>query len=191
MPPLRATIRRFDDWLSRVEGVAPFTDDPGVILRLQNGRAKWEIPLPERKIAVGSELLVLHLWNERLPPLPPGGADLPWALHTQRLMIHSFRAVARYLRNKPSFSSIQAVGGIIAHIKLEGADGGRALLEHLGFTIFAYHRPLGSFGEFWENFYTWCLMWAYNPESMRHRSLAHLQRAEFWMTKAKFLAHYS
>src|ERR1700690_3323842 len=34
---LRLIIRRFDNWLSQVEGVEPFTDDPQCILRIQIG----------------------------------------------------------------------------------------------------------------------------------------------------------
>ena len=186
----RLLIRRFDDWLSHVEGVEPFTDDPQVILRLQDGRAAWDIPLPEGKIAIGSDVLVLHLWNERIPPIPPQGPDLGWAHHIQRWMLHSFGAVAGHMRQNSNLLDLRAVGGVIAQINLEGSDGGRALLEHLGFTVFPYHRPAGAFGEFWENFYTWWLMWAYNPASLRHRNLFGLQRNEFWMTKEKFLDRF-
>ena len=187
---LRSVICRFDDWLSQVEGVEPFTDDPQVIMRIQNGRAAWNIPLPEGRIPIDSKVLVLHLWNERIPPIPPQGADLGWARQTQRLIVTSFRAVAQHIGANPQFQNVEAVGGVSAQIKLEGADGGRALLEHLGFTIFPYHRPAGAFGEFWENFYTWWLMWTFNPASVRHRSLLGLQRNEFWTTKEKFLDQF-
>jgi hypothetical protein len=191
MNALRFIIRRFDDWLSHIEGVEPFTDDPGVILRLQNGRADWDTPLPEGKISKGSSVLFLHLWNERIPSIPTQGPDLGWARHTERMAIHSFKAVARHVEETPALLRTHAIGGIIAQIQLEGSNGGRIMLERLGFTIFPYHRPAGAFGEFWENFYTWWLMWTYNPASMRHRQLWELQRAEFWMTREKFLGLYA
>lgn len=187
---LRLLIRRFDDWLSQIEGIEPFTDDPQVILRLQKGRAAWEIPLPESKVSIGSKVLVLHLWNERIPPIPPQGPDLGWARHTQQSMLHSFRAVAGHMRQDSNLADIQAVGGVIAQINLKGSDGGRALLDQLGFSLFPYHRPAGAFGEFWENFYTWWLMWAYNPASLHHHKLFNLQRSEFWMRKDKFLDRF-
>ena len=187
---LRLIIRRFDDWLSHVEGVEPFTDDPQVILRLQNGRADWNILLPEGKISLGSNVLFLHLWNERIPSIPPQGPDLGWARHTQRLMVNSFKAIAQHIQETLTLQSTQAIGGIIAQINVEGSDGGRAMLEHLGFTIFPYHRPAGAFGEFWENFYTWWLMWTFNPASLQYHKLWGLHRAEFWMTKEKFLELY-
>jgi hypothetical protein len=187
---LRLIIRSFDDWLSHVEGVEPFTDDPQVILRLQNGRADWNILLPEGKISLGSNVLFLHLWNERIPSIPPQGPDLGWARHTQRLMVNSFKAIAQHIQETLTLQSTQAIGGIIAQINVEGSDGGRAMLEHLGFTIFPYHRPAGAFGEFWENFYTWWLMWTFNPASLQYHKLWGLHRAEFWMTKEKFLELY-
>lgn len=187
---LRVLIRRFDDWLSRVEDVKPFTDDSQAILRIQSGRADWNIPLPEGGIPINSDVLFLHLWNERIPVIPPQGPDLNWARHIQHLMLYSFKAVALHMQATPAFHNVRAVGGIIAQINFEGADGGRALLEHLGFTIFPYHRPAGAFGEFWENFYTWWLMWTYNPASVKRRALFSLQRNEFWMTKEKFLQKF-
>ena len=101
-------------------------------------------------------------------------------------MIHSLRLVARHIQSTPALRDVQAVGGITAHVTLIGADGGKAMLEHLGFAVFPYYRPLGEFGEFWENFYTWLLMWTFNPTSVRHRQMWNLQRTEFWMGTKEF-----
>ena len=183
-------IRRFDGWLSHVEGVEPFTDDPRVILRLQQGRLAWDVPLPGGTIHRTSSVLFVHLWNERMPPVSPAGPDMGWAIRTQRFLVYSFRAVATHLVSTPRLHAVKAVGGTIAQIKLRGPDGGRALLEHLGFTIFPYHRPAGAFGEFWENFYTWWLMWAFNPPSAARHRLLRLERNEFWMTPERFRAEF-
>jgi hypothetical protein len=143
---LRTAIRRFDDWLSRVEGVFPFTDEPSVILRLQEGRLAWEVPLPDCPMPAGSPALFVHLWNERIPPIAAHGADLEWAIQFQRRLVHSFQAIALHMQRTAHMNDVQAVGGILTHIHLGTADGGRLLLEHLGFTIFPYHRPAGAFG---------------------------------------------
>ncbi len=186
----RKLIRRFDDWLSQLEGIRLISDDPQLIMRIQVGRASWTIPLPERTIQKGSPLLFAHLWNERMPLIPAQGPDLSWALETKRRMIYSFEAIAGIISRTSSMQNIQGVGGVLAHINLTGADGGRIMLEHLGFTIYPYHRPLGAFGEFWENFFTWGLMWAYNPASLQRRSLLRLQRSEFWMAREPFLQRF-
>jgi len=190
MDLLRTIIRRFDSWLSGREGVESFTNDPRVIMRLQIGRVRHEIYLPDRTIPVGTKVLMLHAWNERMPRIPTKGPDLAYGLELQRRTIDSLKAVAQHIYNTLPIQDIQAVGGVTAHITLKEIDGGRAMLEHLGFTVMPYFRPLGAFGEFWENFYTWWLMWTYNPASVKHRSLWHLQRTEFWMTKEKFVEKY-
>jgi hypothetical protein len=187
---LRATICRFDDWLSRVEGVEPFTDDPQCILRLQTGILSHNISLPGCKISAGAKVLLLHVWNERMPPIPFQGPDFAYGSRLHRLTIVSLKLVAQHILSTPSLQEIRAVGGVTAHISLAGTDGGKALLERLGFTVLPYHRSLGAFGEFWENFYTWWLMWTYNPASTQHRKLWDLQRTEFWMTKGEFLKRY-
>ncbi len=190
MNPVRLLIRSFDDWLSRVEGVEPFTDDPEVILRLQQGRIGWDVPLSEGTIPRGSQVAFVHLWNERMPVIAPAGPDLAWAARTQRAVVYSFRSLGGYLCAARRLDAIKAVGGTIAQVQLQGPDGGRRLLEHLGFSIFPYHRPGGAFGEFWENFYTWWLMWTYNPASAARRSLFSLRRNEFWMTSRSFEARF-
>lgn len=192
MNPLRAIIRRFDAWLSHVEGVEPFTDDPNCVIRLQVASTSHALTLPKTTIPRDVTVLLLHAWNERMPAIPSDGPDLAYGLQFQRLMLASFKSVARHILANPALQRVQAVGGVTAHIALKEADGGRAMLEHLGFTVMPYHRHwlLGAFGEFWENFYTWWLMWTFNPPSTRHRKLWDLQRTEFWMTKDEFLKRY-
>ncbi len=186
----RTVLRRFDDWLSRVEGVQAFTTEPGVILRLQAAVAAWDIPLPDHRVPAGSPVLVLHFWNERIPLIAPQGASLVWALHFQRQLLFSLKAVALHLRATASLNDVQAVGGVIAQVHTTIPDGGHLLLERLGFHVLPYHRPAGKFGEFWENSYTWLLMWTYNPASLRAHSLLGLQRNEFWMTRERFLEQF-
>ena len=190
MNPLRAIIRRFDAWLSGVEGVEPFTDDPQCIMRLQVSYVSYTLVLPGATIPIGANALLLHAWNERMPAIPPQGPDFAYGLRLQRLTLASLKFVAQYILSNPALQAVQAIGGVTAHVSLKEADGGRVMLEHLGFMVMPYHRPFGAFGEFWENLYTWWLMWTFNPTSTRHRKLWGLQRTEFWMTKEEFLKRY-
>ena len=187
---LRATILRFDDWLSRTDGVIHFEDEPRIILRIQRAAASREIPLPDHGVPRGSPVLLVHLWNERMPAIASQGADLGWALGFKRRLLYSFGALALHMQRTVSMNDIHGVGGVIAHIHADIPDGGRLLLERLGFTILPYHRPAGAFGEFWENFYTWVLIWAYNPGSLRSHALPGLQRNEFWTTRERFLERF-
>ena len=186
----RRLVRAFDAWLSRREGVRPFTSDPRVILRIQPGSASWDISLPTGKIARGSPVLFIHLWSERIPAIPAAGPDLAWARSAQRLMIYSFRSVALHAREEPGIRTTMAVGGHIAHLRPRGPHGGRALVERLGFHLFPYHRPLGWLGEFSENFYAWWLMWAFNAPSAARHPLPGMRRMEFWMSTDEFLRRF-
>ena len=125
-----------------------------------------------------------------MPAIPDTGPDLAYGIKLHKLMMASAKSIARHIRETPSLQDIQVIGGVTAHASLKKADGGRVMLEHFGFTIMPYPRNLGAFGEFWENFYTWWVMWTYNPATIRHRNIWNLQRIEFWMTKERFLEKY-
>jgi hypothetical protein len=191
LTPLRRLIRNFDRMLVRIYHVIEFTDAPQVILRIQFRQMPHQRALSDVTIAQGADVLMLHMWNERAPLIPPEGPDLLWALSLLRQMDASLAALASYLQDNPALPHVQAIGGVTAHIRLQGPGGGRSLLEELGFQVFPFHRPAGAFGEFWENFYTYWLMWAYNPNTLRHRHLLSLERAEFWMSRAAFLDRYT
>ena len=190
MNPMRAMLRKFDTWLSRRNQVKVFTQDPRCILRIQLTRLSHAVILPDGTIPPGGEALLVHFWNERASLIPPEGPSLAWGLDTSRKLRYSMRLVAKYIQSHPGCDGVQAIGGITAHVVLDKADGGRAMLEQMGFKVMPYHRPFGAFGEFWENFYTWWLMWTFNPASTRHRSMFRLQRAEFWMSRQAFLEKY-
>jgi hypothetical protein len=188
--PVRAILRRFDDWLSRQYSVQVFTQDPQCVLRIQIRPIPHTVILPDGTLANGSLALMIHWWNERASLIPPQGPTLAWALDTCRRMRYSLRLIALYMLENSTCEEIQAVGGITAHVVLGKADGGKTMLEHLGFMVIPYHRPMGAFGEFWENFYTWWLMWTFNPASTRRRSMFNLQRTEFWMSRRAFIEKY-
>jgi hypothetical protein len=190
LKPLRAILRSFDTWLSRQYRVQVFTQDPLCVFRIQLSPVPHSLKLPDSTIARGSQALMIHWWNEHASLIPSQGPTVAWALDTSRRMRYSLRLIAQYIQANSTCKEIQAVGGITAHVVLGKVDGGKAMLEHLGFVVIPYYRPLGAFGEFWENFFTWWLMWTYNPASTQRRSMFNLQRTEFWMSRQAFLEKY-
>jgi hypothetical protein len=64
------------------------------------------------------------------------------------------------------------------------------MAQHLGFTVLPYYRPFGRFGEFWENLFSWWMMWAFNDVSLNSRKFWRLQRTEIWMTRDDFIHRY-
>ncbi len=187
---MRFLIRRLDAVLRRAYGVFEFCDDRHCVLRIRLTRASYPLNLSGYVVRAGDPVLELHLWNEHIPPLPPEGPDLAWAIRTRRMLIHSFRMLARYMESDPYLGSVRAVGGITVLLSPGDRLAGERLMERLGFTVTPCPNPLGRFGEFWENFYAWCLMWTFNAASLRRRSLVRLRRVGVWMPTEEFLRRY-
>ncbi|MGQ9467022.1 MAG: YkoP family protein [Anaerolineae bacterium] len=187
---MRALVRAFDRFLCQATGVFEFCDDPECLVRLQGARAPHDLSLSDgTQVRAGAPVLMLHLWNEHLPHPAANGPDLQWAARVHRMLTHSLREVAQWMVEQPEGEQIEAVGGITV-LALSTAGRPTPLIRHLGFDIFPYRRVLGRFGEFWENFYTWAIMWTFNPLSLRGRSLFRLRRAEIWMSREAFLRRY-
>jgi hypothetical protein len=187
---MRAAVRLIDTLIRKSEGVFEFSKDPNCILRLQLRRAAHSVTIGNARISKSEPVLEVHAWNERMPKLPEEGATLVWALQLRRQVIHSFKEVAKLMQQNHQYSQVQAVCGTSALFSFSEHIGGTRLMQHLGFTVMPYHRPLGRFGEFWENLFSWWLMWAYNDTSLHSREFWHLQRTEIWITADEFIRRY-
>ena len=187
---MRAAVRWIDTLLRRYGGIYEFTQDPECILRLQLMPAPHGVTICNEIISKGDPVLAVHVWNERMPGIPPSGANLEWALKLRRSIIFSFREVAKLMLAGPRYSQVRAVCGSSALFSFSDHTGGTQMMQRLGFTVLPYHRPLGRFGEFWENLFSWWLMWTYNDKSLTSRKFWRLQRTEIWMTRAEFLQRF-
>ncbi|MGQ9491633.1 MAG: YkoP family protein [Anaerolineae bacterium] len=187
---MKHLIRNFDRFLRWAFGVFEFCAGPDCLLRVRRMSLSHPVTLAGQTYGAGTPAIELHLWNEHLPPLPPEGATLAWAVQTRRRLAKSFRALATHMSRDPRLADARLVGGITV-LPLAGAHaGGVKLFEQLGFTILPYHGPLGRFGEFWENLYTWGVMWAFNAPTLTGRRLLGLRRSEVWMTTEELLRRY-
>jgi hypothetical protein len=187
---LRSLVRHFDAWLSRRYGVFEFSWDPNCLFRLQAAVSRHCIPLPDCQVEPGEPVLFLHLWNERLLTLNNLSPGLGWAKTIQRSFLRSLEEVARYLDDHPGMAEGRAVGGVTVLLDSGGHKGGTRLVERLGFTVLPYYSPLGRFGEFWENFYSWILIWTFDPPNLPYRHLRSLRRKEFWISMSEFRSRF-
>jgi len=187
---LRRLVRCFDRWLSRRYGIFEFSQHPDCLLRLQAAVAHRSLTLPDRRVERGEPVLLLHLWNERLSALPPVDAGLSRAKTMQRMIIRSLTELACYVDQHPELAQRRALGGVTVLLGAGSHAGGVRLVERLGFSVFPYHSPLGCFGEFWENFYAWVLIWTYDPASLPYHRLLSLRRREFWISTDEFRRRY-
>ena len=187
---MRAAVRFIDSLLSAILDVYGFSDDPECLLRIQLREASHTVSIGSYVISKGEPVLALHAWNERMPKLPEEGASMEWALRLRRMIVHSFRLVAKEMQNDSEYSQVRAVCGESALFSFTDHTGGIRLMQRLGFTVLPYYDPLGRFGEFWENLFSWWLMWAYNNVSLQSRQFFHLQRSEIWITADEFIMLY-
>jgi hypothetical protein len=187
---MQAIIRRFDRFLRRAQGVFEFWDDPGCMFRARVSKAPHTVRLHDTEIPAGAPVLELHFWNEHMPQIPAEGPSLSLALQGQRMLVTSLQKAAHHIRHDPCMNGVQAVGGATVLFTTGDGSGAEKLFMRLGFTAVPYQNPLGRFGEFWENLYTWGLMWAYNAVSLRQRHLIKLHRTELWMSVDAFLQRY-
>lgn len=176
--------------LRRIYGVYEFSDSTDCLLRLRLTRVSHNLSLQDGKIATGSPVAEMHMWNEHVPAMPENGPDLAWALKMQRMSIASFQKLAAYIRKNQPSMNVKAIGGPTAMLIPGDPSGGESLMRRLGFSVFPYFNPLGRFGEFWENFYTWMLIWTFNATSARLHPILRLRRSEIWMSTNEFLRRY-
>jgi YkoP domain len=187
---MQAGVRLIDLILRKIEGIHEFSVDPDCILRIQLTKARYAVSIGTERISNGDPILALHAWNERLPILPAAGADLSWALTLRRQLVYSLRLIAKMMMNDRIYSQARAVSGTSALFSFSAHVGGMRMMQHLGFILVPSRRPLGRFGEFWENLFSWWMMWAYNQASLNSRDLLRLQRTDIWITSSEFIRRY-
>jgi hypothetical protein len=191
---VRALVYRFDVLLRRQARVHEFTDDEACILRIALRRWRRDLELPDgTRLRFGDRVCELHFWNEHIPPMPKGGPDVRWAVRFHRLAVNSMTTLATYLSENQDLADVVALHGEIA-LSGEGSPPSLAdLARQLGFDVVnltAGAGRWGRFAHFWENIYSWALMWAFNPATLRRKRFLRLQRYEFWISRAAFLRQF-
>lgn len=176
--------------MSRVEKVYAFTDDAECILRLRQSKSDIVVDLSGGRLNPGDMVAEIHLWNEHMPEVTPGQDSLSWGSRALRMFIHSLKLVAIQLREDPRLAEVKAIRGEMIFLGRQDNPARASQMERLGFTVIPHRCKLGAFGEFWENFYSWWVMWAYNPVSTKTRSLTANRRMEMWIDRKSFLERY-
>jgi len=190
MNPTRFLVRKLDDFIRKSSQVFEFSQDAECLLRLQVTHAPRRILLPDMTVEPGEPVLLIHLWNERLPPVSPSGTDLAWARCILRRWRRSLCLAAGYLQDNPQFNQVRAVGGVTILATSGLHEAGSHFFHDMGFMVIPSSNRLGRFGEFWENFYSYLIIWTFNPASLPKRPLFRIRRSEMWMSRESFLQRY-
>ena len=190
---LQQIIGGIDAVVRRGAGIVDFEHGTDALLRIGTARAKRGIKLSDgTTLRSGDPVLELHLWNEHLPRLPPGGATLRWAAAARRQLTRSLRRLAAHLQAEPELREVGA-------LRIKPAFGTRKVARNLnwivarhGFESVANHRasaPAVDVHRWFDSLWVWLLTWASNPRSLRGRRFWRT-RQEFWISRARFIALY-
>ncbi len=189
----RAGVRGIDLALQRYYRLFAFTDDPACILKVAPTVSARDIVLGDgTRIARGDPILELHFWNERLPALPRDGATLQWGIEMERHGQHSLRLLAVYLAHEPRFDPVRALHGEIGFLEFNQFPEMRVLVEHLGFEFTAADAPGWRVWKstFWQNLFSWWLMWTFNPASLEGKHFSEIARGELWLSRAVLMEKF-
>lgn len=191
-PPdlLSRLVIAVDRYMRRRLHIWEFSDDPDCILRVGLIRSRWEVTLSDGTIIRRGETIgMIHAWNERVPPIPPTGADMAWARELRRRLIRSLQLLAQATREDPRLQTIRGFGGAgVLHF----SPAILRFLERLGLEI--YELPPQSLRDRLEEqvsrVWTWLMRRTFNPVSIENRGLDVLSRRFYWINREKLLQMY-
>lgn len=105
-------IMKLDGWLRRRQGIYEFTNHRRCLFRAEIGRSDGALTLKDgTRLEPGDPILILHLWNEHIPPMGLGGPTVAWARQISRAAHISLRELARHLQQYSELDDVVAVCG--------------------------------------------------------------------------------
>jgi hypothetical protein len=168
---LKGAIRALDAPLRLVHGVFEFTPSEECLLRIGIERADADIPYPDGvTLRRGERVIVLHFWNEHLPPMPGEGPTFAWANRFRRQLNHSLRELAVRVQRDPRLRDIKGVRALLASASPGHRDTVRRFGSHFGLEKLedAAPRAPGPADRLW----AWLMLWTFNPPALRGRDIA-------------------
>lgn len=184
---LRRSIFGLDAHLRRQHGIVEFTTRPDCILRVAPAVAPRALALSDGTlIRPGDPLLDLHLWNEHVPAIPPGGVTLRWATAAARCARSSLRTLAAETRagHTPNFVALRGC------LRFDGRLL-QAPFAGCGFdtVVETPHSARAWLHELGETCLVAMLLWAFNPAGLGHAHLMHPCRF-VWMSRTRLLERH-
>jgi hypothetical protein len=171
--PLGSAVLALDGRLRKQLGVYEYSFHPQCLFRLQRTQADRTFLLADGTyVRAGSQILALHLWNERVPAMGRAGPTLAWARRAERAIHTSLRELARYLAEQPGLAHIAAICG---DMPVSGTRQGEQLGRILGRYGFesAHVDHRGVLHRFGDALVVLMLVSVTNPAALRNTLLRH------------------
>jgi len=191
------------DWLvRRCKGIVEFDTSPDGLISIAFIRADAALRLADgTALAPGDQVVELHLSNERLLRIPPGGADLGRAVALRSGVLHSLRRLAAVMAADQRFDAVMALR---IEPALAGARAARVLSRIIAKYDFA-PAPDGAeaAAQSWlfrlfDNLWMSLLAWTFDPgegnpvegKGWRKRWRSDRRRRTYWISRTRFLARF-
>lgn len=187
-------IFSLDLWLRQRQEVFEYTSSRDCIFRIQIGRLAHAAVLSDGTcLEPGERILELHLWNEQIPVIPPGGASLTWARRMSRQLDVSLAELRRYLVTRPDLADIRAVRANMSFATSEQVSQVARISHRYGFDPVPDPRGLTLAGRlhlFGENILITLLVLAQNAEALRRDSLRR-DRSQVFLSRGVLERRYA
>ncbi len=185
-------IVELDESLRRLRGVTEFAGASGTILRVAVIPSDVDARLPSGlTIRKGDPVIELHFANERLPQADDG-AGFGWAARFGRLLVMSFRELAVGVQIDPRLQDAKAVLARLAFAGERNREDTQRFGHRFGFETLPLPSPVPMarrLHDFGEDLWLVGLTWAFNPGSLKGRSVLRL-REDLWMSAEELLTRY-
>ena len=162
---------RIDDELRRRNGVREYSNDPQSVFRMQPDMARRDVTLADgTAMRQGDRLVLIHLWNEQVPEIPPGGPTLVWGRKMASMMGRSLQHLSEFLARNTEFDEVVAIRADLALATSRHTRQLVRIMQHFGFEdvpetgSISWKEQIHRFGE---NILGLLLVLAVNPESAR------------------------
>lgn len=141
-PWLAEAVFALDKWLQRRQGVIEYSPHPQCVFRMQIGRSHRQLLLRDgTPLHRGQRIVHLHLWNERIPPVPESGATIRWAHQMHHGMALSLRELAKYLAARPELADVAAICADVPCGTRSQAHQLSTIMAHYGFETIPENEP--------------------------------------------------
>ena len=188
---LRRAITALDDYLSHHHGVAPFSDDENCMLRIALVSAGRAVQLSDgTKIQPNDLIADVHCWNERIPSMPKGGADLAWAQQAAARLRYSLRLLAYAMTADGNLTAVKACRANVNFVGIGCSNNSvTRIIYRLGYEDVdeGTKEVKKRLHEALENILINALVWTHNPEAIRREKMIR-ERRPVWSSRAKMLA---
>jgi hypothetical protein len=189
---LGSSVFRLDDWLRKFQHVYEYSDHPDCLFRIQRASAAADVKLADGvRVRKGDPILNLHLWNEHMPRLDPGGMDFKWARLIGREITTSLERLATHMAEDLCYADVVALRAEMRFGTAEQNVRIVRLSARYGFESVRMSdgERYGAVRELGENALVLMLVLAANPGAARFCGLKH-DCALIYMSRANLDRHY-